>query len=175
MTIYLAGPMSGYPENNYPAFRSAAAYLRDLGYDVRSAHRVAHRTPEGRYEYGQVEGYAHEDYLRDDIRVALLPSQAIALLPGWHKSKGAVIEFTLAMGLNMKAMFLYPADNTWTVYGGEDVIKRHAGVAEESGSQGGGERPDLPGSSEALLQPRCNCACHDDFPYDRFLCCFSDP
>lgn len=30
--LYVAGPMSGLPDHNYPAFREAATRLRDLGY-----------------------------------------------------------------------------------------------------------------------------------------------
>ncbi|WP_457825134.1 DUF4406 domain-containing protein, partial [Staphylococcus aureus] len=32
--IYVAGPMSGLPELNFPAFHAAAAELRAQGFDV---------------------------------------------------------------------------------------------------------------------------------------------
>ena len=32
--LYLAGPMRGYPEDNYPHFNEMAAELRKLGYAV---------------------------------------------------------------------------------------------------------------------------------------------
>ena len=34
MKIYIAGPMSGLPEMNYPAFFAEATRLRGLGYEV---------------------------------------------------------------------------------------------------------------------------------------------
>jgi len=42
-TIYIAGPMSGLPEFNYPAFFAAAEQLTAAGYDVLNPAR-----PEGR-------------------------------------------------------------------------------------------------------------------------------
>lgn len=80
-SYYLAGPMSGYPDGNYPAFTAAAAALRRRGYTVVSPHEL---------HGGDVTlPYAH--YIREDLR-ALLECDAIVLLPGWQNSRGAVLE-----------------------------------------------------------------------------------
>jgi hypothetical protein len=33
-TLYIAGPMTGIPDSNYPAFNQAEIELRAAGYDV---------------------------------------------------------------------------------------------------------------------------------------------
>jgi hypothetical protein len=98
--LYLAGPMTGYTEHNFPAFRQAAERLRSLGYDVLSAHEVLH---DGKP--GDQAGLSWTRYLRDDL-VELLRCDAIAVLPGWTASKGARLEMNVALGVEMPA-FLY--------------------------------------------------------------------
>ena len=89
--IYVAGPMSGLPEYNYPAFHEAAARLRAAGYHVENP---ADNPPP---PCGTWEGW---------LRLAIaqvVTCDEIALLPGWEQSKGAVLEFTLARQLSMPA------------------------------------------------------------------------
>ena len=88
--IYIAGPMTGLPEFNYPAFHDAAAHLRALGYDVVSPAEINAEL-------------AHEGWLpcmRRDI-AGLVRCDGIALLPGWNRSRGAQIEATLAISLGL--------------------------------------------------------------------------
>lgn len=84
-TVYIAGPMSGYPECNYPAFHSAEVQLRAQGYDVRNPANA-----DDRVEYGH-----YTDFLREDLRM-LLDCDAVALLPEWHRSVGARNEVQVA-------------------------------------------------------------------------------
>lgn len=88
--IYLAGPMTGLPEHNFPAFHAEAARLRDLGYQVINPA-----------EHGVIDGYVWADYLRLDL-TKLITCEAIALLPGWDKSKGARLEYHVASELGMQ-------------------------------------------------------------------------
>ena len=92
--IYVAGPMTGLPEYNYPAFTRAAATLRNLGYHVESPH-----------EPGDVEGWTWVDYMRRGL-AQMLTCDTIALLPGWHQSRGAMIELRLAEDLGMRRMLI---------------------------------------------------------------------
>lgn len=85
--IYLAGPMTGLPEFNYPAFHAEAARLRALGYQVENP---AENPPQDDWE----------DYMKQAIP-QLLTCDLMALLPGWEKSKGAMLEHHIACHLGI--------------------------------------------------------------------------
>ena len=86
-TLYIAGPMTGLPEFNYPAFREAAQQLTDAGYDVLNPVDVdtAGVPP---------EALTWEWYMRRTLKM-MLDADAIATLPGWRNSRGAVVEVEL--------------------------------------------------------------------------------
>lgn len=87
--VYIAGPMTGLPEYNFPAFNAKEAELRAIGFEVENP--TAH---------GIVEGATWADYMAYDLtRLALC--NTIYLLPGWRKSKGASIERNIAEALGM--------------------------------------------------------------------------
>ena len=88
--IYIAGPMQGYPEFNYPAFFAMEERLKKAGYDVvnpASLHDGSLDKPS-------------EFYLRTDFKY-LLDCAAIVVLPGWKKSKGAILEINIGRSLKM--------------------------------------------------------------------------
>lgn len=95
--LYIAGPMTGLPDFNRPAFHAAAAQLRAAGYEVvspaelDSTHPIA--DPDGPGAWGR--------YMRRDIP-HLLTCDALALLPGWTDSKGARLETHIAQELGMR-------------------------------------------------------------------------
>lgn len=86
--IYIAGPMTGLPEYNYPAFHAAAAKLRAIGYEV-----------ENPAENPEQPSWQH--YMRLAVR-QLASCDAVALLPGWEHSRGAKEEFRLAQVLGIE-------------------------------------------------------------------------
>lgn len=88
--IYVAGPMTGLPEFNYPAFRAAAEELRDLGYDVEDPSTNVNPTP------GDYHGW-----LRAGL-AQLIWCNAVALLPGWEASGGARLEVAVGATLGMR-------------------------------------------------------------------------
>ncbi|OBY57752.1 DUF4406 domain-containing protein [Pseudomonas sp. AU12215] len=90
--IYLAGPMTGLPDFNYPAFHAEAARLRQLGYHVENP--AENPAP----ACGTWAGYMRL------ALVQLVTCDSIALLPGWIHSKGARLEFTVAKNLGMRAI-----------------------------------------------------------------------
>jgi len=87
--IYIAGPMTGLPELNFPAFAAKAAELRALGWHV-----------ENPAEHGHVEDAVWSDYMRWDL-ARLVTCSTVALLPGWSKSKGATLELHVAQMLGL--------------------------------------------------------------------------
>ena len=88
--LYLAGPMTGYPEYNFPLFNRAAKLLRDAGYDVFN--------PAENTDGGEIQSLAY--YMRLDIP-ALLDSQAVVVLPEWEQSRGANLEVWIALDLDL--------------------------------------------------------------------------
>lgn len=87
--IYVAGPMSGLPLLNHPAFHAAAAELRALGYEVENP--ADNPTP----PCGSWLAYMR-------MAVAQVAKcDAVVMLPGWEQSRGARVEFQLAVGLDL--------------------------------------------------------------------------
>jgi hypothetical protein len=89
MRVYLAGPMTGLPELNFPAFHRAAANLRASGFEVVNPAEI---NPD------PAAGWTA--CMRQDI-AQLVTCQAIALLPGWRSSRGAQLEHHIATHLEM--------------------------------------------------------------------------
>lgn len=75
--LYLAGPMTGYPENNYPAFRRNQELLEFAGYTVVNP---ANTGPEGKSHY--------VDLLRADLQ-EMFGCHGIAVMENWWESSGA--------------------------------------------------------------------------------------
>lgn len=95
MSYYLAGPMSGYEDYNFPYFAKAALRLREQGYSILSPHEIDHgETP------AQRGSKPYAEYLKAGLRV-LLACDGIILLPGWMKSRGATAELDLALKVEM--------------------------------------------------------------------------
>jgi len=91
-TVYIAGPMTGLPGNNYPAFNAVANQLRQQGYKVENP---AESSPPA---CGTWEGW-----MRLGIE-KLIRCQALVLLPGWRESRGARIEHHLALDLGLEIL-----------------------------------------------------------------------
>lgn len=90
--VYIAGPMTGLPQMNYPAFVEAAARWREAGWDVVAPHE----------NFDGDTTLPYGTYIRADLAM-LLTATAIALLPGWEHSRGARFELHAAqlMGFDM--------------------------------------------------------------------------
>lgn len=115
MNIYLAGPMRGYPEFNYPAFHQYAAELRLNGHTVFSpAEKDIERHNGEDISKGttgdlaeiEAKGFSLRDAIFDDLEYIIRHADAIALLPGYEASKGVAVELALSEFLNLKVIKL---------------------------------------------------------------------
>ena len=98
--IYIAGPMTGLPGFNYPAFNAEAARLRELGWDVENpAENPAPASGEW------------IDYMRMAIP-QLMTCDYIVMLPGWEKSRGARIEQRVARSMHI--IFYQAGEIRWS-------------------------------------------------------------
>lgn len=80
--VYIAGPMTGLPEFNRPAFFAAEEYLRSHGAKVMNPAVLP-------------KWFEHHEYMQ--IAIPMLQTcEVVAFLPGWQQSKGARMEFTKA-------------------------------------------------------------------------------
>ena len=82
--IYISGPMSGLPDFNYPAFGAAAQWLENQGWE-----------PVSPADIGQREGWEWCDYMKAAVAMQTT-CEAIHMLRGWHRSRGATVEHKLA-------------------------------------------------------------------------------
>jgi hypothetical protein len=116
-STYIAGPMTGLPNFNFPAFNAAAKHLRSQGHTVfNPAERDIER-------HGGVDisadnhagdpalavkqhGFSLREALADDTAFICKQATAIAMLPGWENSKGARAEHALAVALGLVVIYL---------------------------------------------------------------------
>lgn len=95
-TVYISGPMRGYPDLNFAAFHDAADRFRRAGWTVKNPVEI------GRAAFGPDAGCASPaDFLRADVR-EVLDCDAMAVLPNWHLSTGAKAEAAVAVALGQK-------------------------------------------------------------------------
>lgn len=86
ITAYIAGPMTGIKDYNYPAFNSAARRLAPFEFNlINPAQNFIKGRP----------GWI--DYMKLSIK-QVLQSDIIITLPGWERSRGAQIEVAVAQG-----------------------------------------------------------------------------
>lgn len=107
MRIYLAGPMRGLPDLNFPAFDAAAAKLREWG------HEVFNPAERDRDVYGEdfaagtsgdpaeIPKFDLREALFADLAWICLNADAVVTLPGWRQSAGASAEVAVAAALGI--------------------------------------------------------------------------
>ena len=106
--IYVCGPMSGYPDLNVDAFRTAAWQLQRLGHSSVVPHDVEVAQHEEPCPAGPPvttqSGHSVACFLRADL-TALLDCDGIYVLNGWEASVGARLEVQVAAACGIPIEF----------------------------------------------------------------------
>lgn len=116
MKVYLAGPMSGIPYFNFPAFHAAAAKLRAEGHIVfnpaeqdckRYGTDISANNLTGSIDQAvRDHNFSLREALAEDTSYICREADAVALLPSWEKSSGARAEWALALPLRLGIIYL---------------------------------------------------------------------
>lgn len=101
--LYIAGPMTGLPAFNYPAFDLAYALLTDVGYTNIITPTDACRSCSHPFE--EIGKHSWDWYIRSALRM-ISEAEGVALLPGWEDSKGATFEHQVASKLEIPRLLL---------------------------------------------------------------------
>jgi Domain of unknown function (DUF4406)/Domain of unknown function (DUF6378) len=97
-SVYIAGPMTGFTDHNYPLFNALAAHLRSHGFTVKNPAE----------NFGGDQARERCEYMQLDLKM-LLDAEAIVLMPGWRDSEGSRMEAAVAKALDYKFYEAYPA------------------------------------------------------------------
>jgi hypothetical protein len=124
--VYLAGPMSGKPEFNFPAFFQGADFLRGEGYEVFSPAEhdmevvASEDTDFWKGNDGTVvpDGLSYRSCLKADLTWICDNAEGMFLLPGWENSKGVGAEVALAKCLGIPIWELHGLDSPTPYYKG---------------------------------------------------------
>jgi hypothetical protein len=100
--IYISGPITGIPDGNLAAFAHAARTIAQSG-----------EIPVNPHENGLPPTASWREHMRADLRM-LADCDAILLLPGWGRSRGAYIEQKVAQILGMQILLSLPIVDSMT-------------------------------------------------------------
>lgn len=100
MRLYLAGPMTGHAQFNFPRFDAMAEGLRALGHEVQSpaelddpaTRAAALASKDGHPGSGSVNGNTWGDFLARDVKLVADGVDGVAVFHDWWTSKGARLE-----------------------------------------------------------------------------------
>lgn len=115
--IYIAGPMRGYPNLNFPAFHRAAHEWRDKGWEVFNPADADAKEAGIEHESG---GTSERRYAKRDLNAIMDTCTAIYLLRGWSRSVGgALSEAATARWIGLDIVLQDPQETTAMLNMGE--------------------------------------------------------
>ena len=102
LRVYLSGPMTGYEEYNHPEFNRITKKLEDSGFFNLVINPASMDEGEKPWKY----------YIVRDLRIIMdLDIEALILMEGWEKSKGARAEVYVATEVLGAKLYLYKDTN----------------------------------------------------------------
>ena len=114
-TIYIAGPMRGYEDFNFPAFDRQAEVLREQGWVVINPAEMDRQDGlpcSGPMEYDPVVNYEDREFMRDALKRDLVAicddCTAMYMMSGWEESRGAKAEWHTAKAVGLKIYYEAP-------------------------------------------------------------------
>ena len=93
MKVYISGPISG-TDDYMERFDRAERFLRSMGYDIVNPAAENAKLP---------EGTSWEIYMGESLKM-LCSCDAIYLLRNWMLSKGAKLEYVVAMAMDKEIL-----------------------------------------------------------------------
>lgn len=90
--LYIAGPMTGYPDYNFPAFNEVSTFLT-----LFKGHEIYNPAT----SFGGRQDLPYDTYLRHAIQMVTMV-EGIVLLPGWNRSKGALTESHVGLSIGLQ-------------------------------------------------------------------------
>jgi hypothetical protein len=116
-SCYLAGPMRGIEEYNFPAFHKAAAWLRAEGWEVFSpAERdeADETIDQSKDPAGWADHLGLDYFMAFDLK-AVCETQAVICLPDWETSQGARLETMVAVEVGHPVFEIVTSLKPWGV------------------------------------------------------------
>ena len=113
-SIYIAGPMRGYPNFNFEAFHTAEEQFKQRGWDVFNPARKDEEqygkdfndnNPDGDLDQAIAEGFSMRVALFQDTKFICNHATHIFMLRGWENSAGARAEHSLAVALGHEILY----------------------------------------------------------------------
>jgi hypothetical protein len=118
-TIYVAGPMRGHEDYNYPAFDRQKKVLEAQGWKVvnpADLDREDSKPINGPMQFDPENNYEDHEFMRQALKrdmVAICDEcTAIYMMSGFENSRGAKAEYQLAKALGLEIYYEAPLPKT---------------------------------------------------------------
>ena len=114
-TIYIAGPMRGYKDGNFPAFDRQAKVLERQGWSVinpAEMDRTEGEPPNGHMDFDPSTDYEDREFMREalerDLVAICRDCTAMYMMSKFETSRGAKAEWHLAKALGLDIYYEAP-------------------------------------------------------------------